>query len=183
MSLPGIDADGQEINRKAPATCAAGREWITTLSIRGEARSVAKERKYGKAGHPKTYQSGEELIELWTAYCDEIAEQGYVQAPTQTDFTRWLARRETPADRKTIYTALNRYFPGIKSEFERIRSDTITAGAMLGHYQQTMTIFALKNWCGWTDKQEVGNLDGKPFRQAIDLTELSDEELMAMADE
>nr|DAI33311.1 MAG TPA: hypothetical protein [Caudoviricetes sp.] len=31
MSLPGIDADGQEIKRKAPATCAAGRAWITTF--------------------------------------------------------------------------------------------------------------------------------------------------------
>nr|DAF64089.1 MAG TPA: hypothetical protein [Podoviridae sp. ctO1718] len=31
MNLPGIDADGREINRKAPATCAAGRAWITTF--------------------------------------------------------------------------------------------------------------------------------------------------------
>lgn len=140
-------------------------------------------KKYDKAGHPKTYQSGEELITLWAEYCDEIAREGYVAAPTQTDFCRWLKRRETPADVKTIYTALNKYFPGCKSEFERIRADTITAGAMIGRYQQTMTIFALKNWCGWTDKQEVGNLDGKPFRQSIDLSTLSDDELMAMADE
>lgn len=26
---------------------------------------------------------------------------------------------------------------------------------MLGHYQPTMSIFALKNWCKWTDKQEI----------------------------
>lgn len=26
---------------------------------------------------------------------------------------------------------------------------------MLGHYQSAMSIFALKNWCKWTDKQEV----------------------------
>ena len=24
-------------------------------------------------------------------------------------------------------------------------------GAMLGHYQSAMSIFALKNWCKWTD--------------------------------
>ena len=182
MNLPGIDADGQEISGKAPATCAAGRARITKSQGR-EAKDVARKKKYETAGHPKTYQSGEELIELWTEYCDEIAEQGYIQAPTQTDFCRWLKRRETPADAKTIYTTLNKYFPNIKAEFEKIRADTIAAGAMLGHYQQSITIFALKNWAGWTDKQEVGNLDGKPFRQSIDLTELSDEELMAMADE
>jgi hypothetical protein len=26
---------------------------------------------------------------------------------------------------------------------------------MLGRYNSTMSIFALKNWCKWTDKQEV----------------------------
>ena len=182
MSLPGIGANGQGIKQNRPAICAAGRVWITT-SRRREAKGVARKKKYETAGHPKTYQSGEELIELWTEYCDEIEAEGYAAVPTQTDFCRWLAKRETPADRKTIYTALNKYFPTIKSEFEKIRADTIAAGAMLGHYQQSITIFALKNWAGWTDKQEVGNLDGKPFRQSIDLTELSNEELMAMADE
>ena len=64
-----------------------------------------------------------------------------------------------------------------------MRADVIATGAMIGRYNASSAIFGLKNWCGWTDKQEVGNLDGKPFRQSIDLTELSDEELMAMADE
>lgn len=140
-------------------------------------------RKREHAGQPKRFESGEELIALWTEYCDEIAAQGYVGVPTQTDFSRWLRRTASDADRRTIYTSLNKYFPAIKKEFERIRADTVATGTMLGRYQPSMSIFALKNWCGWTDKQEVGNLDGKPFRQSIDMTELSDAELMELAGE
>ena len=44
------------------------------------------------------------------------------------------------------------YFPTIKKEFEKLQSDTITTGGMLGKYNPTMTIFALKNWCNWKDK-------------------------------
>ena len=36
-----------------------------------------------------------------------------------------------------------------------MQSDTITTGGMLGKYNPTMTIFALKNWCNWKDKAEV----------------------------
>jgi hypothetical protein len=28
---------------------------------------------------------------------------------------------------------------------------------MLGKYQPSMSIFALKNWCGWTDRMETQN--------------------------
>ena len=40
----------------------------------------------------------------------------------------------------------------MKKEFEAIRADTISEGTMLGKYQPTMSIFALKNWCSWTDR-------------------------------
>lgn len=104
---------------------------------------------------PKKIKSGKELIELWTDYCDSIRENGYTEAPTQTAFCRWLSTRFNSIDRRTIYNNLNKYFPDIKKDFESIRADTIAEGTMLGHYQPTMSIFALKNWCRWTDKQEV----------------------------
>ena len=104
---------------------------------------------------PKKIKSGKELIELWTEYCDAIREKGYTEAPTQTAFCRWLSTRFNSIDRRTIYNNLNKYFPDIKKDFESIRADTIAEGTMLGHYQPTMSIFALKNWCRWTDKQEV----------------------------
>jgi hypothetical protein len=52
---------------------------------------------------------------------------------------------------------LNEYFPTIKKEFERLQSDTIMTGGMLGKYNATMSIFGLKNWCNWKDKAEVEN--------------------------
>lgn len=104
---------------------------------------------------PKKFNSGKQLIELWSEFCDYIRDIEYSIVPTQTDFCRWLRKEYSNCDRKTIYNALNKYFPTIKGEFERIQSDTIASGSMLGKYQPTMSIFALKNWCSWTDKQEV----------------------------
>lgn len=106
-------------------------------------------------GQPKKFDSGDELIRLWSDFNDEIRADGYIDVPTQTSYCRWLSHNYGAVDRKTIYTSLNKYFPTIKAEFERIQADTITTGAMLGKYNSTMTIFALKNWCNWKDKQEI----------------------------
>lgn len=106
-------------------------------------------------GQPKKIKSGKQLIDLWTSFCEYIRDAEYSIVPTQTDFCRWLSKEFDSCDRRTIYNALNKYFPAIKGEFERIQADTITSGAMLGRYNSTMSIFALKNWCKWTDKQEV----------------------------
>ena len=106
-------------------------------------------------GQPKKIKNGKQLIDLWTSFCEYIRDAEYSIAPTQTDFCRWLSKEFDSCDRRTIYNALNKYFPTIKGEFERIQADTITSGAMLGRYNSTMSIFALKNWCKWTDKQEV----------------------------
>lgn len=106
-------------------------------------------------GQPKKIKSGKQLIDLWTSFCEYIRDAEYSITPTQTDFCRWLSKEFDSCDRRTIYNALNKYFPTIKGEFERIQADTITSGAMLGRYNSTMSIFALKNWCKWTDKQEV----------------------------
>lgn len=107
------------------------------------------------AGQPKKFRTGKELIKLFSDFCDSISDNEYATVPTQTDFCRWLSRNYTECDRKTIYNSLNKYFPVIKKEFEQLQSDTIAAGSMLGKYQAAMSIFALKNWCKWSDKQET----------------------------
>ena len=106
---------------------------------------------------PNKFKNGEHLIALWEEFCRSIADDGYITVPTQTAFCRWLEGHFEKTDRKTIYNSLNKIFPNIKETFERIQSDTVATGAMLGKYQQTMSIFALKNWCGWTDKLETRN--------------------------
>ena len=104
-----------------------------------------------KGGQPPRFEDGEQLISLWSDFCNEIIDNDFDKAPTQTAFCRWLSENYKDTDRKTIYNNLNRYFPNIKKEFEKIQSDVIMQGGMLGKYNSTMSIFGLKNWCGWGD--------------------------------
>ena len=106
-------------------------------------------------GQPKKFKSGEQLIDLWKQFCKHIKDNEYTEVPTQTNFEQWLNVQYKPVTVRTIYNALNEYFPTIKKDFESVQADLIAEGAMLGRYQPTMSIFALKNWCKWTDKQEV----------------------------
>lgn len=105
----------------------------------------------GKRGQPKKFESGEELIALWAEFCDSIVDNGFHTIPSQTAFCRWLKEKYKDADRRTIYNSLNKYFPNIKENFEKMQSDTIMQGGMMGKYNATMSIFGLKNWCGWND--------------------------------
>lgn len=109
------------------------------------------------AGQPKRFESGEQLIALWNDFCAEIVEDGYKIAPTLTEFGKWLSVALDETDRKTLYNALYKYFPEVKNVVEGARADVVAQGTMLGKYQPSMSIFALKNWCGWTDRLETQN--------------------------
>jgi len=122
---------------------------------------------------PTKFKSAKQLIELWQEFCDEIVEAEFYTIPSQTSFCKWLTVHYEGADRKTIYNSLNKIFPDIKKDFEAIRADVIAEGSMLGKYQPTMSIFALKNWCKWTDKQEVttANIDDQTRNELNSLVE------------
>ena len=122
------------------------------------------------AGQPKKFSNGKQLIELFKAFCDEIIDNDFNRVPNQTNFCKWLEKHYSSVDRRTIYNSLNKYFPTIKKEFEQIQSDVIAEGGMLGHYQAAMSIFALKNWCKWTDKQET-KMEDKSDGKLADLIE------------
>ena len=100
---------------------------------------------------PNKFESGEYLIELWQQFCNSIVENEFNTVPTQTAFCRWLEKEYEKTDRKTIYNSLNKIFPSIKKDFEQLQSDVIMQGGMMGKYNPTMSIFGLKNWCGWSD--------------------------------
>jgi len=125
------------------------------------------------AGQPKTFKSGEELIKLFESFCKDIKENGYAELPTQTAFTWYLKEHFKATDRKTIYSSLNRYFPDIKKEFEQLQADTLITGAAKGKYKEASIIFALKNWCKWTDKQEI---ESRNYNTIGDLDSLTPEE-------
>ena len=112
--------------------------------------------KMNKGGHPRTFKNGDDILYAWKKYCNEIADSGYSTTPTQTSFARWLEQElGEECDRRTIWASINKYYPEIKKEFEQVRGETVAEGAMLGKYQPTMSIFALKNWCGWKDQKSV----------------------------
>lgn len=116
-------------------------------------------------GQPKKFKSGEQLIDLWKQFCKHIKDNEYTEVPTQTNFEQWLNIQYKPVTVRTIYNALNEYFPTIKKDFESVQADLIAEGAMLGRYHPTMSIFALKNWCKWTDKQEVTQFTADDVKQ------------------
>ena len=121
------------------------------------------------AGQPKRFESAEQLISLWSDFCNDIVENGFDTVPTQTAFCRWLSENYKDTDRRTIYNALNEYFPNIKKNFEQLQSDIIMQGGMLGKYNPTMSIFGLKNWCGWSDSGRVttGRYDEEKAEDAL----------------
>ena len=121
------------------------------------------------AGQPKRFESAEQLISLWSDFCNDIVVNEFNTVPTQTAFCRWLSKKFKDTDRKTIYNALNEYFPNIKKNFEQLQSDVIMQGGMMGKYNPTMSIFGLKNWCGWSDSGRVttGRYDEEKAEDAL----------------
>ena len=58
-------------------------------------------------GQPRKFKDGKELIALWKEFCEDIRNNNYNAAPTQTAFSRWLAENYSSIDRRTIYNSLN----------------------------------------------------------------------------
>lgn len=128
----------------------------------------------GKRGRPKKFKDGQELVSLFEEFCADIIDSDYDRIPSQTEFCKWLRQRKNDTNRKTIYNALNEYFPTIKKDFERLQSDLIAQGGMLGKYRNTMSIFVLKNWCRWADKpqEESENVNDRIAKSIEHLTEI-----------
>ncbi len=76
--------------------------------------------------------------------------------PTFTGFSRWCRdAKGSKVSRRTLYSTIHEYYPEVQRELEDLRADTLVSGAARGKYVPSVTIFALKNWCRWTDRAEV----------------------------
>ena len=131
-------------------------------------------------GQPKRFESAEQMIALWSDFCNEIVQNEFNTVPTQTAFCGWLKEKYAGTDRKTIYNSLNKYFPSIKKDFEQLQSDVIMHGGMMGKYNPTMSIFGLKNWCGWSDSGRVvtGRYDEEKAEDALSKALREEAEIM-----
>ncbi|MBP5434062.1 hypothetical protein [Ruminococcus sp.] len=76
------------------------------------------------------------------------------EPPTFFGFYRYV-NEITNCSYHTIRRCYDEYWADIKKEFEELRADLLIRGSSMGRYNATTAIFALKNWCKWTDRQEV----------------------------
>jgi len=100
-------------------------------------------------GRPRAFKTEKDVIDAFRKFCDHIRADGFVETPTKLNFSTWMG-----IDISTVFRTLNLYCNAIKKDYDAILSEVLTEGAMTGKYQPTMTIFCLKNWCDWTDRQE-----------------------------
>ena len=111
-----------------------------------------------KRGQPKTFTK-QEFKDFVFEYMDFIydkQENSLKDTPTFYGFYRFV-REKKECSYHTIRRCFDEYWADIKKEFEDIRADLLSRGAIIGIYNPTMTIFALKNWCKWADKPENEN--------------------------
>lgn len=117
--------------------------------------------KKKEQGQPRAFRSARHLVEWFDKYCEELEDGGFRSAPTLTGFARWCRDvKGSKVSRRTLYSAIHEYYPEIRDELEDLRADTLVNGAAQGKYAASVTIFALKNWCRWSDRVE-SNESGK----------------------
>ena len=107
-------------------------------------------------GQPKKFKE-DEFKEYVFEYLNEIYDMqsnGGKDTPTFFGFYRFVNKKKE-CSYHTIRRCFDEYWADIKKEFEEIRADLLSRGAMLGVYNSTMTIFGLKNWCGWKDNPQT----------------------------
>ncbi len=125
-------------------------------SFSGNNGAKGRGRGTGK-GNPRVFKSGDELIDAQIAYCKHIRDINYIEYPTKNGLAEYLQ-----IDPKTIWLTIERYYPGIKRQWQENIEQTLINGVNAGVYNVTMTKYILANWCGWSDRRENVTTEGKP---------------------
>lgn len=128
------------------------------IDIADTPNQVASKQGFGTGAHrQRAFPTGADLIAKLEKYCDYIKSTGYAEYPTKMGFADYCG-----VDRSTTWHAVNRFYPEIRKQWQETIEQTLINGVNAGVYQQTMTIFILKNWCDWTDKRETIATEKKP---------------------
>lgn len=101
------------------------------------------------AGKPPVFNSPEELISRFEDFIEHISDIDYAVFPTKRQFAKFLGITQ-----RTLYNYIDVYFPEIKKQWQEMLADCISEGITAGKYPVNYSIFAEKNLCGWTDRQE-----------------------------
>lgn len=109
-----------------------------------EKKSRGKPRKFTK-------EQFEQLVFDYFEYIYNSQSEKTADIPTFYGFYKYV-NDITPCSYRTIRYTFDDYLPDIKKDFEEIRANLLVRGTSLGKYQPTIVIFALKNWCSWSDR-------------------------------
>lgn len=120
------------------------------------------------AGRGQPRKITNEKLELYLyeyfEYIYNSQSEDTADVPTFYGFYRFV-NAKTPCAYRTIQRCFDEYCPDYKKDFELIRSDLLVRGTSLGKYQPTIVIFALKNWCSWSDRTETVQLTADDVKQ------------------
>ena len=129
---------------------ARGERTVNSSALSDIARFKEKtenqERRVSYSG--RAFHNEEAFYTAWHAFLDVVAKGEYEKAPTYANFARWYGISTV-----TVYNTIARY-PDLRQRIAESLADSIVEGAMAKKYDKTMSIFVLKNRCGWADKRE-----------------------------
>ena len=135
---------------------AAKEAWYYIFSLRNYTRDKIISLK------ESTFQSPEEVLIAFEAFCGYIRDNNFMKkitraddtvgalpiVPNMTNFARWMG-----VSRRTVRYVMDRE-PNAKEEYKSMLSDLLSEGAMIGAYTSASAIFTLKNLCDWADNPE-----------------------------
>lgn len=102
----------------------------------------------------KTFRDPEDFIEQWDAYMEHCKDGHYEEAPTVSNFARWMG-----IPKANVYSYIRNH--SLRERVADTMADCLVEGAMKQKYGVTMAIFTLKNRCGWADKRETSTITGE----------------------
>lgn len=109
-------------------------------------------------GQPKVFEE-QEFKDFVFQYLNEICQSQSGDNPDIPTFYGFynFVKEKKECSYHTVRRCFDEYWADIKKDFQDVRSDLLVRGGMLGKYQPTMTIFGLKNWCGWGDNGKIAD--------------------------
>ena len=113
--------------------------------------------------HAKIFEDCEEILTAFEGFCAYIRNHNFMKefkrpdgetglmpiVPNVTNLAIWLG-----ISRRSMREHLANMSPSQESEYKSMLSDLLSDGALVGAYNTSSAIFALKNLCDWADKRE-----------------------------
>ncbi len=102
-------------------------------------------------------RNSNQLLDRYNEFLLYVTENDFTESPTHGCFCRWLARQDEGISVKKAQRIVSRFIPQVKKEMSELLADVLSAGALKGKYNATITTLCLKNLCDWSDKHKGEN--------------------------